>query len=29
VQRQVDHADGKVTMDVYAQLLDRSERQHG
>jgi len=29
VQRQVGHADSKMTMDVYAQLLDRSKRQHG
>ena len=29
VQRQVGHADSKMTMDVYAQLLDRSKRAHG
>ena len=29
VQRQVGHADSKMTMDVYAQLLDRSKRDHG
>jgi len=29
VQRQVGHADSKMTMDVYAELLDRSKRAHG
>ncbi len=29
VQSQVGHADSKMTMDVYAQLLDRSKRDHG
>ena len=29
VQSQVGHADSKMTMDVYAQLLDRSKREHG
>jgi hypothetical protein len=29
VQSQVVHADSKLTMDVYAQLLDRSKRAHG
>ena len=29
VQRQVGHTDSKLTMDVYAQLLDRSKRAHG
>jgi len=29
VQHQVGHADSKMTMDVYAQLLDRSKRDHG
>ena len=29
VQRQVGHADSKLTMNVYAQLLDRSKRAHG
>lgn len=29
VQNQVGHADSKMTMDVYAQLLDRSKRAHG
>jgi hypothetical protein len=27
--RQVGHADSKMTMDVYAQLQQRAERQHG
>jgi len=29
VQSQVGHTDSKLTMDVYAQLLDRSKRSHG
>jgi integrase len=29
VMRQVGHADSKMTMDVYAQLQQRVERQHG
>jgi hypothetical protein len=29
VQRQVGHTDSKMTLDVYAQLLDRSKRAHG
>jgi hypothetical protein len=29
VRRQVGHTDSKLTMDVYAQLLDRSMRAHG
>ncbi|HEX9493125.1 MAG TPA: TonB-dependent receptor plug domain-containing protein, partial [Thermoanaerobaculia bacterium] len=29
VQSQVGHADSKMTMDVYAQLLDRGKRAHG
>jgi integrase len=29
VQGQVGHTDSKLTMDVYAQLLDRSKRSHG
>jgi integrase len=29
VQRQVGHADSKLTMNVYAQLIDRSKRGHG
>jgi integrase len=29
VMRQVGHADSKMTMDVYAQLQQRAERQHG
>lgn len=29
VTRQVGHADSKMTMDVYAQLQQRAERQHG
>jgi hypothetical protein len=29
VQSQVRHSDSKLTMDVYAQLLDRSKRSHG
>jgi hypothetical protein len=29
VQSQVGHSDSKLTMDVYAQLLDRSKRAHG
>ena len=29
VQSQVGHTDSKLTMDVYAQLLDRSKRAHG
>ncbi|HTU85125.1 MAG TPA: tyrosine-type recombinase/integrase [Solirubrobacteraceae bacterium] len=29
VQNQVGHSDSKMTMDVYAQLLDRSKRAHG
>lgn len=28
-QSQVGHTDSKLTMDVYAQLLDRSKRAHG
>jgi hypothetical protein len=27
--RQVGHADSKMTMEVYAQLQQRAERQHG
>ena len=27
--RQVGHADSKMTMDVYAQLEQRAEREHG
>jgi hypothetical protein len=27
--RQVGHADSHMTMDVYAQLQQRAERQHG
>jgi hypothetical protein len=27
--RQVGHADSKMTMDVYAQLQLRVNRQHG
>ena len=26
---QVGHADSKMTMDVYAQLQQRVEREHG
>lgn len=29
VMRQVGHADSKMTMDVYAQLQQRADRQHG
>jgi hypothetical protein len=29
VQGQVGHTDSKLTMDVYAQLLDRGKRAHG
>jgi integrase len=29
VMRQVGHADSHMTMDVYAQLQQRAERQHG
>ncbi len=29
VQNQVGHTDSKLTMDVHAQLLDRSKRAHG
>ena len=29
VMSQVGHADSKMTMDVYAQLLDRHKRAHG
>ena len=29
VQSQVGHTDSKLSMDVYAQLLDRSKRAHG
>ncbi len=29
VQSQVGHADSKLTVDVYQQLLDRSKRAHG
>ena len=29
VMRQVGHADSHMTMDVYAQLQQRVERQHG
>ena len=29
VQNQVGHSDSKMTIDVYAQLLDRSKRAHG
>ena len=27
--RQVGHADSKMTMDVYAQLQQRADREHG
>ncbi|HEX4691859.1 MAG TPA: hypothetical protein VH276_14280 [Solirubrobacteraceae bacterium] len=26
---QVDHADSKMTLDVYAQLQQRVDRSHG
>lgn len=29
VMRQVVHADSKMTMDVYAQLRQRAQREHG
>ena len=29
VMRQVGHADSKMTMDVYAQLQQRAQREHG
>jgi len=29
VQSQSGHSDSKLTMDVYAQLLDHSKRAHG
>jgi integrase len=29
VQHQVGHAESRMTMDVYAQLLDRRKREHG
>ena len=29
VMSQVGHADSKMTMDVYAQLQQRVEREHG
>jgi hypothetical protein len=29
VQSQVGHANAKMTLDVYNQLLDRSKREHG
>jgi hypothetical protein len=29
VQHQVGHAESKMTLDVYAQLLDRPKRDHG
>jgi integrase len=29
VMRQVGHANSKMTMDVYAQMQQRAERQHG
>jgi hypothetical protein len=29
VQSQVGHADAKLTVNVYQQLLDRSKREHG
>lgn len=29
VMRQVGHADSHMTMDVYAHLQQRAERQHG
>jgi len=29
VMRQVGHADSNMTMEVYAQLQQRAERQHG
>lgn len=29
VMRQVGHADSKMTMDVYAQLQQRADREHG
>jgi integrase len=29
VQHQVGHAESKMTLDVYAQLLDRRKRDHG
>jgi integrase len=29
VQHQVGHAESRMTLDVYAQLLDRRKREHG
>ena len=29
VQHQVGHAESRMTLDVYNQLLDRSKRDHG
>jgi hypothetical protein len=29
VQHQVGHAESRMTLDVYAQLLDRRKRDHG
>jgi hypothetical protein len=29
VQSQVGHANAKMTLDVYNQLLDRGKREHG
>jgi hypothetical protein len=29
VMSQVDHADAKMTLDVYAQLQQRVDRSHG
>jgi Phage integrase family len=29
VQHQVGHAESRMTLDVYAQLLDRRNREHG
>jgi hypothetical protein len=29
VQHQVGHAESRMTLDVYSQLLDRRKRDHG
>ena len=29
VQHQVGHAESRMTLDVYSQLLDRQKRDHG
>jgi hypothetical protein len=29
VMSEVEHADSKMTTDVYAQLLQRAQRDHG